>query len=114
MCNVEGQPLLYITSPSFIVNIENIETKEIIQQEESTSIFVPTQVLETKNALLEKQLNFFSKPMKEPRMLLFIMNDGERIYASIQRLQGEEVLLNCLNKERWINANNIATIQHTV
>ncbi|WP_420802146.1 4-diphosphocytidyl-2C-methyl-D-erythritol kinase [Solibacillus daqui] len=109
---MEGQPLLYITSPSFIVNIET--TIETIQQEESTSIFVPTQVLETKNALLEKQLNFFSKPMREPRMLLFIMNDGERIYASIQKLQGEEVLLNCLNKERWINANNIATIQHTV
>lgn len=111
MCNVEGQPLLYITSPSFIVNIETIET---VQQEESTSIFVPTQVIETKNALLEKQLNFFSKPMREPRMLLFIMNDGERIYASIQRLQGENVLLNCFHKERWINANNIVTIQHTL
>ncbi|MEK4698651.1 4-diphosphocytidyl-2C-methyl-D-erythritol kinase [Solibacillus sp. FSL R7-0668] len=108
MCNVEGQPLLYIMSPSFILNTE------IIQQEESTSLFIPTTMLKANNPLLEKQLSFFSKPMKEPRMLQFIMNDGERIYASIQKLQGEDVLLNCLHKERWIKVNQIVAIQHTL
>lgn len=103
---MEGQPLLYIDSPKFM--------QQLIEQEESTSIFVPTPVEKPINALVQKQLSFFSKPMKEPRMLLFLMNDGERIYASIDRLQANEVLLNCFHSKRWIKANDIVMIQHTI
>lgn len=105
MCNVEGQPLLYIASPNFI--------QQLVKQEESTSIFVPITVEKPPNTLILKQLNYFSKPMKEPRMLLFLMNDGERIYASIERLQESEVLLNCFHSKRLIKINDIVMIQHT-
>lgn len=103
---MEGQPLLYIASPKFI--------QQLIEQEESTSIFVPTPVEKTANALVQKQLSYFSKPMKEPRMLSFLMNDGERIYGSIDRLQDSEVLLNCFHNKRWIKASDIVMIQHTL
>lgn len=103
---MDGQPLLYIASPKFI--------KQVIEQEESTSIFVPTAVEKPTNALVKKQLSYFSKPLKEPRMLLFLMNDGERIYASIDRLQANEVLLNCFHNKRWIKASDIVMIQHTM
>ena len=103
---MEGQPLLYIASPKFI--------HQAMQQDESTSIFVPMPVEKTVNALVQKQLSYFSIPMKEPRMLLFLMNDGERIYASIDRLQDSEVLLNCFHNKRWIKASDIVMIQHTL
>lgn len=103
---MEGQPLLYIASPKFI--------HQVMEQEESTSIFVPMPVEKTANALVQKQLSYFSKPMREPRMLLFLMNDGERIYASIDRLQANNVLLNCFQTKRWIKASDIVMIQHTM
>lgn len=100
---MDGQPLLFIVSPIF--------TKQVMEQEESTSIFVPTSVEKSTNTLVQKQLSYFSKPMKEPRMLLFLMNDGERIYASIDRIQANEVLLNCFHNKRWIKASDIVMIQ---
>ncbi len=103
---MEGQPLLYIASPKFI--------HQVMQHEESTSIFVPMPVEKTANALVQKQLSYFSKPMKEPRMLLFLMSDGERIYGSIDRLQVNNVLLNCFHTKRWIKASDIVMIQHTM
>lgn len=109
---MDVQPLLYITSPSFFLDV--LEEVEQPKNEESTSIFIPTPQLQQANSLVTKQLNFFAKPMKEPRMLLFLMNDGERIYASINRLQNEEVLLDCHHDKRWIQANDIAMIQRTI
>ena len=109
---MDVQPLLFITSPSFFLEV--LEEVEHAKNEESTSIFIPTPQLQQVSSLVIKQLNFFAKPMKEPRMLLFLMNDGERIYASINRIQNEEVLLDCHHDKRWIQVNDIAMIQRTI
>ena len=102
---MEIHPLLFISSPSYI---------DPRRMEESTSIFVRPSVEKIENALLEKQLQYFSKPMKEPRMLLFLLNNGEKIFASIDKVDGCDVLLNCHDTKRMIHANDIAKIHHTI
>lgn len=109
MWNVEIHPLLFIASPSYIQEkkIEEIE-------EESTSIYVRPISEKIENSLIARQLNYFAKPVKEPRMLLFILQSGERIHASIDKINGSQVLLNCFQTKRWIHANEIVMIHHTV
>ena len=106
MWNVEIHPLLFITSPSYI------QEKSI--EEESTSIYVRPTPEKIENSLIARQLHYFSKPVKEPRMLLFILESGERIHASIEKINGGQVLLNCFQTKRWIHANEIVMIHHTV
>lgn len=105
MWNVEIHPLLFITSPSYI------QEKSI--EEESTSIYVRPIPEKIENSLIARQLNYFSKPVKEPRTLLFILQSGERIHASIDKINGSQVLLNCFQTKRWIHANEIVMIHHT-
>lgn len=108
MCHVEIHPLLFIASPKFI-----LEKQEKIE-EESTSVYVRPIPEKIENHLVARQLQYFSKPMKEPRMLLFILKSGERICASIEQVTGCQVLVNCVQTKRWIHANEIVTIQHTL
>ncbi|MGN7477107.1 4-diphosphocytidyl-2C-methyl-D-erythritol kinase [Solibacillus silvestris] len=105
MWNVEIHPLLFIASPSYV---------HPIQDEESTSVYVRPAPEKIENALVARQLYYFSRPAKEPRMLSFILNSGERIYASIDKMNGCNVLLNCVQTKRWIHANDIVMIHHTL
>ena len=107
MCHVEIHPLLFITSPSFI------QEKQEKMEEESTSVYVRPAQEKIENALIARQLQYFSKPVKEPRMLLFILKSGERICASIEQVTGCQVLVNCVQTKRWIHANEIVMIQYT-
>ena len=111
MWNVEIHPLLFITSPSYIKE-KSIDEGNI--EEESTSIYVRPIPEKMENSLIARQLHYFSKPVKEPRMLLFILESGERIHASIDKINGSQVLLNCFETKRWIHANEIVMIHHTV
>lgn len=107
MWNVEIHPLLFIASPSYI------QEKQIEVEEESTSIYVRPATETIENALIARQLHYFSKPAKEPRMLVFVLQTGEKIHGSIDKISGSQVLLNCYQTKRWIKANEIALIHHT-
>lgn len=101
---MEIHPLLFIASPSFVQ--EKME-------EESTSVYVRTVPEKIENALVARQLHYFAKPVKEPRVLLFNLTSGERICGSIEKITGCQVLVNCVQTKRWIHANEIVLIQHT-
>ena len=104
---VENHPLLFIASPSFFTQSP---------MEESTSIYEPSPPNQPsppetiKSTLIARQLHYFSKPSKEPRTLLFVMMTGEKIWASIEQIDGIEVKLNSYDTKRIINANDIRAI----
>lgn len=104
---MEIHPLLFIASPTFI------QEKQFEVEEESTSIYVRPTIEKIENALIARQLHYFSKPAKEPRLLVFVMQSGEKIHGSIDKISGSQVLLNCHETKRWIKANEIALIHHT-
>ena len=108
MWNVEIHPLLFIASPVYI------QEKRVEIEEESTSIYVRPTTEKIENALIARQLHYFSKPMKEPRVLLFILQSGEKIHGSIDKISGSQVLLNCHDTKRWIKANEIVLIHNTL
>lgn len=108
MWHVEIHPLLFIASPSYF------QEKQDEVEEESTSIYVRPTTGIIENALIARQLHYFSKPMKEPRVLVFVLQSGEKIFGSIDKISGDQVLLNCHDTKRWIMANEIALIHHTL
>lgn len=99
---MEINPLLFITSPSYFMQSNPME--------ESTSIYEPKPPEKIHNALIARQLHYFSKPTKEPRMLLFVTTTGEKIWASIEQINGCEVKLNCYDTKRILHANDIRAI----
>lgn len=101
---MEIHPLLYIVTPSYF---------EAARMEESTSIFerLPPETIH--NALIARQLNYFSKPTKEPRMLLFVLTSGEKIWASIEQVDGCDVKLTSYDAKRIIHANDIRGIYYS-
>lgn len=105
---MEIHPLLFIASPVYI------QEKQIDLEEESTSIYVRPAAEKIENALIARQLHYFSKPTKEPRVLVFILQSGEKIHGSIDKINGSQVLLNCHDTKRWIKANEIVLINHTL
>ena len=105
---MEVHPLLFIASPTFI------QEKQVEVEEESTSIYVRPATEKIENALIARQLHFFSKPTKEPRVLVFILQSGEKVHGSIDKISGSQVLLNCHETKRWIKANEIVLIHHTL
>ncbi|MER2113811.1 MAG: 4-diphosphocytidyl-2C-methyl-D-erythritol kinase [Solibacillus isronensis] len=108
MWNVEIHPLLFIASPVYI------QEKRVELEEESTSIYVRPTTEKIENALIARQLHYFSKPTKEPRVLVFILQSGEKIHGSIDKISGSQVLLNCHDTKRWIKANEIVLIHNTL
>mgnify|MGYP003545353230 CR=1 FL=1 len=105
MCRLQQQPLLYIVSPTYSV--------EIVQQEESTSVYErPTpQVIE--DELIKRQLHFFARPRKNPQPLLFVMRGGERVVAILEELQGADVKVRMADEVKMINGNEINAIYRT-
>lgn len=99
---MEIHPLLYITSPSFFTETSSME--------ESTSIYERKTPETIQNALIARQLHYFSRPAREPRMLLFVMKTGEKIWGSIEQIIGCEVKLNSYDTKRIIHANDIRAI----
>ncbi|MGE7982854.1 4-diphosphocytidyl-2C-methyl-D-erythritol kinase [Solibacillus sp. NPDC093137] len=105
---MEIHPLLFIASPVYI------QEKRIEIEEESTSIYVRPTTEKIENALIARQLHYFSKPAKEPRVLVFILQSGEKIHGSIDKIIGSQVLLNYQDTKRWIKANEIVLIHNTL
>ena len=104
MCKVEFHPLLFIDTPSFY--------RETIEIEESTSIYEPisTPPKKIENALIAKQLHFFSRSSKEPRPLLLVLKSGEKVVASIEQLNECDIRLQCFDSVRIIDGNDILAI----
>ncbi|MER2062999.1 MAG: hypothetical protein ABS894_08845, partial [Aerococcus urinaeequi] len=91
---MEIHPLLFIASPVYI------QEKRVEIEEESTSIYVRPTTEKIETTLIARQLHYFSKPTKEPRVLLFILQSGEKIHGSIDKISGSQVLLNCHDTKR--------------
>lgn len=104
MCRLEIHPLLYISTPSYF---------DVNLMEESTSIYERPSHEKIHNSLIARQLHYFCKPMKEQRQLLFVLVSGEKIWASIEQINGCEVKLNCFDMKRMIDANDIMAIYRT-
>lgn len=104
MCKVEFHPLLFIDTPSFY--------RESIEIEESTSIYEPiaTPPKKIQNALIARQLHYFSRPSKDQRPLLLVLKSGEKVVASIERLNECDVKLQCFDSVRIIDGNEIVAI----
>ena len=102
---MEIHPLLFISSHSYFEVDLNMELKE-----ESTSIYERPPIEKIQNTLIARQLQFFSKPLKEPRQLMFMLASGEKILGSIESVDGCEVKLNCYDTKRMIHANDIIAI----
>ncbi|MEK4424191.1 4-diphosphocytidyl-2C-methyl-D-erythritol kinase [Solibacillus sp. FSL K6-1523] len=101
---MEFHPLLFIDTPSFY--------RESIEVEESTSIYelISTPPKKIQNALIAKQLHFFSRPSKDPRPLMIVLKSGEKIVASIEQLNECDVKLQCFDSVRIIDGNDIVAI----
>lgn len=101
---MEIHPLLFINSPSFY--------RESIELEESTSVYEPiiTPTEKIHNDLIARQLHFFSRPTKEPRPLMIVLKTGEKLVATIERLNDCEVRVQCFDSVRIIDGNEIVAI----
>ncbi|AWE06462.1 4-diphosphocytidyl-2C-methyl-D-erythritol kinase [Lysinibacillus sp. 2017] len=104
---MEIHPLLYIVSPSYFEADKSLTQSQL---EESTSIYERQPPETIRNTLIARQLHYFSKPLKEPRMLLFVLASGEKVWASIDQIDGCEVKLNSYDTKRIIHANDIQAI----
>lgn len=104
---MEIHPLLFINTPSFYREIV-----ESIDIEESTSVYelLSTPPQKIQNALIARQLHYFSRPSKDPRPLLLVLKSGEKIVASIEKLNECDVKLQCFDSVRIIDGNEIVAI----
>ncbi|MGM9951063.1 MAG: 4-diphosphocytidyl-2C-methyl-D-erythritol kinase [Lysinibacillus sp.] len=90
-------PLLYIHTPPPARQIE----------EESTSIYVKKEAVPS---LILHQLRYFSLPLNKERKLYFQLKNGEHLDGTIDKVKGEEVLVNALGQKIWLAAESIAYI----
>ncbi|WP_431029257.1 4-diphosphocytidyl-2C-methyl-D-erythritol kinase [Lysinibacillus sp. LZ02] len=90
-------PLLYIQTPPPARRIE----------EESTSIYVKK---ESVPSLIMHQLRYFSRPTNKDRPLYFQLKNDEHLVGTIEKLNGEEVLVNALEQKIWLAAESISYI----
>ena len=86
------------------------ESTSIYEPEPPNPLYPPNPPETIKSALIARQLHYFSRPSKEPRTLLFVLTTGEKIWASIEQIDGCEVKLNSYDTKRMINANDIRAI----
>ncbi len=101
------QPLLFIRTPSYAVEITAAEQREL---EESTSIYEMPQTHSIANSLIAHQLRFFARPAVKPRVLLVVLKNGERLVGTIEHLNGTDVVMKVFEQKMVVNANDIATI----
>ena len=96
-CGRLEYPLLYIHTPPPAHQIE----------EESTSIYVKKEAVPS---LILHQLRYFSLPLNKERKLYFQLKNGEHLDGTIDKVKGEEVLVNALGQKIWLAAESIAYI----
>lgn len=105
MCILENNPILYIASPSFY--------REVKKVEESTSIFELAPSEKIQNELIARQLHYFSRQTKGPSVLCFELTSGEKIWASINKMEGCNVHLQGYDQQIILDANEIRAIYRT-
>lgn len=89
--------MLYIHTPPPVCQIE----------EESTSIYVKKEAVPS---LILHQLRYFARPANKERSLYFQLKNGEHMTGTIEKVKGEEVLVNAFNQKIWLAAESIAYI----
>ena len=107
MCTMQEEPLLYITTPTFIT-----EQQVNVNSDESTSVYEKIPVVG--NGLIERQLRFFARPMKRARPLLLVLMNGERFIGTINEVNGTEVKVQCYDTVRLIEIQDIAAVSTAV
>ena len=96
------RPLLYIISPTYL--IENSELED-----ESTSIYERNVPETINNELIARQLHYFAGASKS-RLLILLLETGERVLGEIMSVSGTEVKVACFDQIRVIHANTIVAI----
>ncbi len=89
--------MLYIHTPPPARQIE----------EESTSIYVKKAAV---SSLILHQLRYFAQPVNKERKLYLQLKNGEHLNGTIDKVKGEEVLVNALGQKIWLAAESIAYI----
>lgn len=95
---MENLPLLYIPSPP---------PAKRITEEESTSIYVKKEPVQS---LIIHQLRFFSRPINKERKLFIKLKNGEQLVGIIEKMNGNEVLVNTYQQKIWLDVESIETI----
>ncbi|WP_332650376.1 4-diphosphocytidyl-2C-methyl-D-erythritol kinase [Lysinibacillus sp. 54212] len=95
---MEHLPLLYIPSPP---------PAKQITEEESTSIYVKKEPVQP---LILHQLRFFSRPINKERQLFIKLKNGEKLIGVVEKLNGNEVLVNTFQQKIWLDAESIENI----
>lgn len=103
------EPLLFIQTPPFYyIDVENTEEAFL---DESTSVYEISRRERIKNSVVAKQLHFFSQPMnRKNRVLVFQLNNGNKITGMIEELDGIQITIRAENETMIINANDIESI----
>ncbi|MCT6925886.1 MULTISPECIES: 4-diphosphocytidyl-2C-methyl-D-erythritol kinase [Bacillales] len=101
------QPLLFIRTPSYAVELTEIEQQEL---DESTSIYEMPQTQQITNSLIAHQLRYFTRPVTKNRILLVVLKNGERLVGTIEHLNGTDVIMKIFEQKTIIPVNDIATI----
>jgi len=86
---------------------------ESVQMEESTSVYEPPPPKIIRNELIARQLHFFARPRKQPRPLLIVLRNGERLNAIIMDVSGTQVKVRCFEQIRLIDGNEIVGVYTT-
>lgn len=101
MCDMLERPLLYIVSPTYMLQHESCD--------ESTSVYERNEPEQINNELIIRQLHYFAGASK-PRHVILLLTTGERVFGQIISIQGEEVKVACYEQTRLIQVNTIVAI----
>lgn len=102
------EPLLFIPSPP--VYFLEIKESEQTFLDESTSVFEPLRSDRILDQVIARQLNYFSQPINQNRLLLFKLVNGETVIGVIEGLEGINVKIKNGEQILIINGNEIETI----
>lgn len=106
MENLEHEPLLFIKSPSYYLNIPEQQQEEDV--EESTSVFVLDRYVNESRSIqttekkeepvdeyLLKQLKFLEKPFRQRvyQPLLVCLKDGRKLAGAASDVQSDSMML---------------------
>lgn len=106
------EPLLFIPSPPFYyVEVTESKNEETIL-DESTSVFEINRSERIKDPVIARQLHFFLQPSnRNGRYFTFNLKNGESVTGKIINLIGINVVIQTLEEEVSVNANDIDSIQ---
>jgi len=102
------EPILFIPSPP-VYFTEIMEVKETFL-EESTSVFVPNRSDRIMDGVIARQVNYFSQPINQFRLLVFHLANGENLVGRVEEVVGSDVKIKTSNQIIMVDGNEIKAI----